>query len=352
MDAKYLKLALEEALKRKGFTAPNPAVGAVVVRNGEFVAAGTHWERGKPHAEVDALLKAGARAQGATLYVTLEPCNHQGLTPPCTERVLESGIQRVVYAFSDPNPHVKGGGTLRLRENGVVVERLALPEIDAFYQSYARWVTTGRPTVHLKLAMTLDGKIAGPDGRREKISGPAFDEFSHLNRRRSDAILTTAQTILNDNPRFDVRAPVEPCRKRVYVLDSELRLLPRPDLNVFSHAKELVIFHRGPEERSRDRARLVAVPRCDDAMDLVTTLKTIGQEGVHDLWVECGARLTQRLWSLDLVDEMIIAVAPKFLGPDALAAPGDLSFTGREVQWRILGDDAICTVRRHVHRNC
>lgn len=327
---------------------------------------------------------AGVRATvGATLYVTLEPCNHYGLTPPCTERIIESGITRVVYGFKDPNPRVKGGGTQRLKEQGILVDQITTPAIDAFYGSYRRWTETGLPTVALKLALSLDGKIAGDGGKRVKISGPEFDELTHRSRRSADAILTTARTIINDNPRLDVRL-AGAHKKRVYILDSKLSLLSRPDLQsglqsdlqIFDTAAEVVLFHRaGPwtqlgtssviqtlthpatrQATQMKRCRLQEISYHnegldDEGLDLAEALAHIGQEGVHDLWVECGARLSSRLWSLDRVDELILGVSPLFLGEKALSGPLTLDRENRDLKWQILGRDAICFVRKHVHRN-
>jgi diaminohydroxyphosphoribosylaminopyrimidine deaminase/5-amino-6-(5-phosphoribosylamino)uracil reductase len=201
-----MKLALKLAARGVGWASPNPMVGAVVVRDGEIVGRGWHRRYGAAHAEVEALNQAGERAHGATLYVTLEPCNHEGLTPPCSRAVLAAGISRVVVAMADPNPRVAGGGSEFLRQRGVTVEMGLLAEpARRLNEAWLKWVTTGLPYVIAKAACSLDGRIATAAGESQWLTGEAARAFGHRLRHACDAILVGVGTVLADNPRLTAR---------------------------------------------------------------------------------------------------------------------------------------------------
>ena len=331
-DRQYLLRSLELAEERRGFCSPNPAVGAVVVVEGRIVAEGNHQAAGQPHAEVVALDRAGGAARGATLYVSLEPCCHWGRTPPCTDAVLRAGVARVVYGFADPNPQVNGKGATRLREAGVNCDFHELEEIRAFYRSYSHWRKTGRPFVTAKLALSLDGKIAGPGGTPVTLTGESAARLTHASRYRTDAILTSQRTILRDNPRLDSRRAGMPVTaKPLYVLDprAELPLESR----IFSTAASVTVFHlqgmapegiRGLSDRG---ASCIGVPPAKDAeseasgpLDLAYVLERIGADGKHDLWVEGGGTLFEGLGKANLIGRALIYLAPKWLGPEGHSA--------------------------------
>jgi len=304
-------------------------VGAVVVRNNQIVATGCHWQAGEPHAEVEALRRAGELAAGSTVYVTLEPCSHWGRTPPCVELLIEQKVAEVIYAFSDPNPRVAGNGERRLNEAGIRCRRVSHPDIDDFYRSYAYWCRFERPFVTAKLALSLDGKIAGPGGSRVALTGAAASEFTHTHRRRSDAILTTAETILADNPRLDARVGCDVVPKKLYVLDSGKRVHPNHEIFRWSHSVEVL-------------------PHSPYSIDWSAALDRFGSAGVHDLWIEAGGRCFSMLVRSGSLNRAFLYVAPRWLGDAAHSAfpGGEFSPTegSREIRWRSLGDDALCEI--------
>ncbi|MGB6976420.1 MAG: bifunctional diaminohydroxyphosphoribosylaminopyrimidine deaminase/5-amino-6-(5-phosphoribosylamino)uracil reductase RibD, partial [Gammaproteobacteria bacterium] len=239
----YLLEALELAELRRGFCAPNPAVGAVVVKQGRVLATGYHKASGQPHAEAEALGSLGDEARGATLYVTLEPCCHLGKkTPPCTELLIARGIREVYYGFTDPNPQVAGLGAQALQAAGIPCKHVPLASIDEFYQSYAHWWQTRQPWLTAKLALSLDGKIAGAKGKRMNITGAELQQYTHTLRHQADALLTTARTILNDDPQMNVRLGDKVIAKPLYIIDREL-YLPLT-ARIWQTAKTICILHK------------------------------------------------------------------------------------------------------------
>jgi diaminohydroxyphosphoribosylaminopyrimidine deaminase/5-amino-6-(5-phosphoribosylamino)uracil reductase len=343
---KELLQALALAEKGRGLCAPNPAVGAVIVdEQGVVVAEGYHHGPGLPHAEVEALRNLGRPATGMTMVVTLEPCCHHGRTPPCTEAILESGIARVVFGYSDPNPLVAGKGADQLRAAGVTVEQIDVPAIRLFYASYARWQLTKLPTVTAKIAMSLNGKIAGVNGQRIQLTGDELQVITHLARKRSDAILTTARTIQLDNPALNVRLPEETVAKNIYILDSRLSL----DVNarILKTAKSITLFHAAdvaPDLVARYTQlgiRCVAIA-CDSAgLYLPHVLACIGEEGVHDVWVEAGGRLLTALLQQQLVQWLWLYMAPIWLQEGEAAFTREMTFDARQIEWQQVGRDVV-----------
>ena len=226
IDATYMKLALSLAARGAGWVSPNPMVGAVVVKDGQVVGRGYHRRAGAPHAEVEALRSAGEAARGADLYVTLEPCNHQGRTPPCTQAILAAGVRRVIIAARDPNPQVTGGGAEFLAARGVEVhEGLLDTEAQRLNEAWLHYVNTGRPWVMAKAACSLDGKIATVGGESQWLTGEAARGLGHRLRHRVDAIIVGIGTVLADNPQLTTRRPRGPAKDPIRViLDSRLRL--------------------------------------------------------------------------------------------------------------------------------
>lgn len=348
-DAQALAEALCLAEVRRGFCAPNPSVGAVMIKDGRVVGRGYHFAAGFPHAEVEALKEAGEAARGATLYCTLEPCSHTGRTPPCTDLIVAKGLARVVYGLVDPNPKVSGRGAGKLRDAGILCDHVPTPAIDAFYRSYTHWTETGRPYVTAKLAMSLDGKIAGPGGRPLTITGDAAATRTHEERRRADALLTTARTVRADDPRLDARTEGGTHPKAVYVVD-RMAALP-VGARLFETSRTLVVLHgeEAPSERVRSLtergARCVGLPSGPGGLSLDGVLEAIGRDGAHDLWVEAGGGLFGALARARLVDRALVYVAPKWLGPDAVsafdAAMPSLASDFRTISWHGAGHDGI-----------
>jgi diaminohydroxyphosphoribosylaminopyrimidine deaminase / 5-amino-6-(5-phosphoribosylamino)uracil reductase len=349
LDQTYLLQALSLAQIQKGFTAPNPSVGAVVVKDGIVIGTGYHYAPGHPHAEVEALKSLGKLAQGATVYVSLEPCCHYGRTPPCTDRLIQHRVARVVYGFRDPNPVVAGKGAQVLQQAGIACEYLPLPEIDLFYQSYAFWTQHHRPWVTVKLAMSLDGKIAGKGGAPCQITGSQLTTFTHQQRGRADAILTTAKTIIVDNPALNVRLHGLTQQKPLYLLDrrGECPL----NANILSTARQVTLFH-GKELSQKRRQQLTAhgilchlVPTTLAGLDLVSVLAHLGREGVHDLWVEAGGTCFRAFIEQELAQRAYLYIAPVWLGDEATGAfpgfSGKLLSHARRVKWSTIGEDGV-----------
>ena len=326
-DQDYLKQCLALAYKGKGECAPNPAVGAVIVQQQQVVGVGYHARAGEPHAEVHALNAAGSQARQATLYVTLEPCCHVGRTPACTQAIIRAGVKRVVYAYIDPNPQVGGQGAEMLQRAAIECDYLPLDEIAKFYQSYHYWQQTHLPWISAKLALSKDLKIAGQHGARVNISGDVCALFTHQKRLYSDAILSTAVTLNQDNPQMNVRLDDKRIKKSIFIIDRELTL--QADLQLYHTAKSITLFHQQvltPRQKLH-RQQLeklgitcVSMPVDNQQLRLTAIWDYIGQSGVHDLWIEAGARLFNALVDGGHVQQAYIYQAPHALGSQAKSA--------------------------------
>jgi diaminohydroxyphosphoribosylaminopyrimidine deaminase/5-amino-6-(5-phosphoribosylamino)uracil reductase len=352
-DVIYLRKALELAKIRRGFCAPNPSVGAVVVRDGLVIAAGHHAGPGLDHAEADALKKLSfAQARGATVYVTLEPCCHYGRTPPCTDMLIKAGVKRVVYGFGDPNPIVAGKGQSALEAAGIVCEHLFLAEINTFYESYRYWHSTNKPFVTAKIALSLDGKIAGATGEPIKITGEALQEFTHYSRKKNDAILTTSKTILKDDPQLNVRSQGQTISKILYVLDTHLNV--PVDAKVFKTASSIIFFHAStaaPERISAlqaNGARCISVDTEAGKLNLNQVIDAIGRDGIHDLWIEAGGECFAAFAQQQLLHKAFIYVGSRWVGDGKAAFDNkfvlDL-FNTSQVRWLQFGRDVLCEIQ-------
>jgi diaminohydroxyphosphoribosylaminopyrimidine deaminase / 5-amino-6-(5-phosphoribosylamino)uracil reductase len=297
-DIQLLKLALKYAKLAEGFCAPNPAVGAIVVKHGEIISSGYHQGPGTLHAERAALNKlTPSQAKDATLYVTLEPCFHHGRTPPCSDIIIEKQIKRVVYAYHDPNPIIKQQGIKQLKEKGIECAYVDIEEINTFYKAYSHWWTTGKPWVTIKLAISSDKKIAGENGKPIKITSDKINLLTHKKRLTSDAILSTARTIINDNPKLNARLHNQTFSKPVFVLDHHSEL-PK-NAHIHETAKSIHVF----KEKG-----------------LENILKTIGKQGIHQLWVEVGSRCFNRFIDDKYADEIILYTTESVIGKAGLNA--------------------------------
>lgn len=360
LDRRFMRSALALARKGLGRSSPNPAVGAVVVKGGRIVGRGYHAKQGEPHAEVHALRDAGPAAKGATIFVTLEPCHHQGRTPPCTRAVQEAGIARVVYGASDPNPKVVGGGGAFLAAQGIQVTAGVLREVcEHEHRFFFKHITTGRPYVILKTAATLDGKTATHTGDSRWVTGEKARRQVHRLRSWLDAICVGSGTALADDPELTcrLRGGRDPLR---VVVDTKLRLPPAAKvLSKSSGAGCLVVC--GPKAPARRRAALekagaqvLALPSGPaDRVDLTALLAELGRRGVISLLLEGGARLAWGFLSQGLIDEIVYFYAPKLIG--GAEAPGMIGGAGfakmaqavmlEKPKLRRLGDDIMMQAR-------
>ncbi len=325
-DTHFMSLALDLAKKGHGLTSPNPMVGAVVVRDGSVVGQGFHQQSGCAHAEVVALEDAGVNTRNATLYVTLEPCNHHGKTPPCTEAIIAYGIKRVVAATLDVNPKVTGGGLKYLAEQGIeTTSGILEAEAKKLNETYLKFIVHSFPFVTLKLAVTLDGKIAATDGSSQWITGPETKRYVHQFRAWSDAVMVGVGTVQADDPQLTVRE-VEGCNPLRVVVDSHLRLSGRE--RVFSD-KNVVIAttNEAPtDKRAVFRNRKIDVWEFTSSNGLVpldNILSLLGKRGVTSVLCEGGKRLATSLLQGKLVDKILFAYGPRILG-SGLDAVGDL----------------------------
>lgn len=327
----YLKQALALAKLRRGFCAPNPCVGAIVIKDGKILASGYHWASGYPHAEVEALNKLDTSlSKAATLYVTLQPCCHTAKkTPPCTELIIAKGITHVVYGFRDPNPAVGNRTDNILSQAGISCCHYPLPEIDCFYASYQFWWQHQRPFATAKLAISLDGKIAGQHGQRIQLTGKIAQQFTHQQRHDTDIILTTAQTIKSDNPLLNSRLGANSDAKPIAILDS--RLSVPTSAQIFNSAKNVSLFYnaslgtQGQKKFSHLNVRCIPVA-FHQGLDLLDILKQLGHDGYHDVWIEAGGRCFQAFAQKQLLQRAFIYVAPRWLGTNAQHA-----FTNKRV---------------------
>ena len=330
-DRRFMALALALGRRGLGNVWPNPAVGAVVVREeGEApVIIGRGWTQpgGRPHAEIEALRRAGAAARGATLYVTLEPCSHHGQTPPCVDAIIDAGIARVVSAMEDPNPLVAGRGHGRLRAEGIAVEvGVGAEEARRAHAGHIRRVRDGRPHVLLKLAVSSDGKVGLAGRRPVAITGEAARDVVHLLRAQHDAILIGIGTALADDPELTCRLPGMAARSPVrVVLDTGLRL-PR-ESRLIRTARQTPVWvvagHAAPESLERDLRREGAeILRLGGAatLDLGETLAALAQRGITRLMVEGGPRVAAAFVRADLIDDAILFCGNRAIGEDGIDA--------------------------------
>jgi diaminohydroxyphosphoribosylaminopyrimidine deaminase/5-amino-6-(5-phosphoribosylamino)uracil reductase len=359
-DRSYMERALNLAGKGRGRTSPNPMVGAIIVDNDEIVGSGYHERFGGPHAEVNALAEAGDRARGATIYVTLEPCCIWGNTPPCTDAIIDAGIARVVVPVEDPNPAVAGNGIRRLRDAGVTVDfGLMREQAESLNAPYRKFRRSGLPWVVLKLAMSLDGRITGPEGKGRWVSSEASRERVHAMRSETDCVMIGVGTVLADDPQLtDRRSGAGSKQPTRLVLDSHLRTPLSSALVQGADGIETILACGEDADRSREEAlaeRGVAVWRCrsgPDGLDLRDVLNHAAAHGKIDILAEGGAQVASSLLRLGLADRLAFFVAPDFYGDSGLPAFPDLDdawwerekrFT--EVQWSRVGRDALLEAR-------
>lgn len=304
------------------FTArPNPVVGCVIVLDGEIVGEGWHEKAGGPHAEVVALKQAGAKAKGATVYVTLEPCSHHGRTPPCADALIKSGVARVVVAMQDPNPQVAGAGIERLRAAGIDVET-GLMEAAArdLNPGFIRRMERGRPYVRLKLAASLDGRTAMASGESKWITGEAARADVQKLRARSSAIITGAGTVLADNPSLTVRTETVVEQPLRVIVDSHLST--PADAKIFSEPGATLVVTASDDSEAADLlvkagAEVLRLPSANHGVDLVAVMDHLVSLQCNDVMIEAGSTLSGSALACGIVDELIVYLAPHLMGADA-----------------------------------
>ncbi len=327
-DARFMSLALALGRRGLGNAWPNPAVGAVVVKDGVIVGRGWTQPSGRPHAETQALKRAGKAARGATLYVTLEPCSHEGKTPPCADAIIRAGIARVVSALEDPNPEVAGQGHERLRARGIAVEvGLGAEEARRAHAGHIRRMHDSRPHVMLKLAVSADGKVGAAGRRPVAITGEAANARVHLLRAMSDAILIGVGTALSDNPSLTCRLPGMMDRSPVRIL-LDARLQVPLAIPLIATARETPTWVFGTSTASAMAEEILRakgvevfrVPAKAGRLDLAEVLKILATCGITRLLVEGGPTVAASFLAADLVDEAALFHSPKAIGPDGIDA--------------------------------
>lgn len=320
----FMAEALRLAKKGWGFTSPNPMVGAVVVKDGQFVGRGYHEFYGGPHAEVNAIADAGEKARGADLYVTLEPCNHTGRTPPCTQMILAAGIRKVIVAMEDPNPDVAGGGNHYLAQNGVeVVSGVAEAQARQLNESFIKYITRKRPFTILKCAATLDGRIATRTGDSKWVSGPLSRSYTHYLRQGVDAIMVGIETVRKDDPnlttRLDHMEGIDPTR---IILDTHLSIpLDAKVLNLNSKAETWVVCGKGVDGRKKETiiqkgAQVLELDTHEARIDLNALMDVLGSRRITNILIEGGGRVIAAALAAGIVDKLCFFYAPKILGGD------------------------------------
>ena len=319
-----MQMALDLAVKGEGFTAPNPMVGAVLVKDGRVVGGGYHQKAGGPHAEINAIDAAGSQAKGATLYVTLEPCNHTGRTPPCTRKIIEAGIKRVVLAMKDPNPTVAGGGAEFLKQEGVqVTTGVCREQAQKLNEAFVKYVQSGRPFVIAKCAATLDGRIATRTGDSKWVTGEEARRFVHRLRHAVDAIMVGVNTVRTDNPSLTTRLPggrgKDPVR---IILDTHLSIPPDAGLlRQASDSDTILVAGRaaGPDRKTafeNQGIRVLESELKDGLIDLHALMQQLGAMEITSLLIEGGSRVLSSAFGAGIVDKIFFFYAPKILGGD------------------------------------
>ncbi len=345
------------ALARQGYTAPNPMVGAVLVKDGRVVGEGYHRRAGMPHAEVEALRRAGEKARGATLYVTLEPCSHWGRTPPCADALIEAGVRCVYAAMQDPNPQVAGRGFERLRAAGVEVVVGVLEErARQLNEIFVKYHATGMPFVTVKAAMSLDGKIATHTGDSKWITDEPARRLVHRLRARHDAVMVGVGTVLQDDPLLTVRLPriKEPLHRLRVIVDSRLHCPEEARvLRVEDSPTLIATTESAPPDkiaRLRERGVEIAVLPADGGhVDLRALMAMLAQRGVTGVLCEGGGTLIAALFAQRLVDKVVFFYAPRIIGgrdaPTAVEGDGCAYIEGclrlDRVYWRKVGRDMM-----------
>lgn len=368
-----MDLARRLAERGRFTVAPNPLVGAVVACGGDVVGEGWHARAGQDHAEVRALKAAGDAARESTLFVTLEPCNHHGRTPPCVEAVQQAGVSLVVVGALDPDPRMRGRSVEILRGSGIGVEVLEDPACERQNEQFFHRMRTGRPFVHIKLATTLDGRIAAPGGDSKWVTGEAARLRAHALRAEAGAVLVGAGTVRADDPTLTARGlPEEPPTVTRAVLDPNLTTSPKSRLALTAAESPVVVFARAESLDGRERAlrdagvEVVGTPSDGGGMDLVFVLEELARRGIKGVLVEGGGETATGFVERGLADKLTLFYAPKLMGSEGVPMIGALRATRMAEALRFsvsgveaVGEDVAVTLypdhseeEKRVHRAC
>jgi diaminohydroxyphosphoribosylaminopyrimidine deaminase/5-amino-6-(5-phosphoribosylamino)uracil reductase len=350
MHEQFLLAALKQAKLGQGFCAPNPSVGAVAVQNGNIIAQAYHRGAGSPHAEQLLLAQLTPKTPGVRIYITLEPCNHWGRTPPCVNAIINHGVEEVFFSYLDPNPLVaQNDSSAQLREHGIKVTHLPLPEIDEFYKSYSYWTASHKPRVTVKIAQSLDGKIGYPEDNRFILSNSKCSEFTHKLRAASDVILTSSRTIQQDNPRLNVRLNNREQAKPVAIIDRNLGL--NEHALIFSTASHCHIYHDQGETTPTKlnhypNSTYHPMPASQGKMNLGAIIAHLGELGFHDVWVEAGGAIFSALHKEGLVHRTYLYIVPIYLGEKAVSAYQNMELFDcrHKVSWHEMGDNMVACI--------
>jgi diaminohydroxyphosphoribosylaminopyrimidine deaminase / 5-amino-6-(5-phosphoribosylamino)uracil reductase len=353
-DERYMRMALALAEKAAGRTSPNPMVGAVLVRGGKVIATGYHRKAGGPHAEIDALRRAGLKARGAALYINLEPCSHYGRTPPCADAVIAAGVKEVVAGMADPNPLVSGRGFRRLRRAGIRVRSGVLEtESGALNEAFIKYISRRRPFVLLKLAATLDGKIATATGSSRWITGEEARRRVHDLRNRFNAVMVGVGTVVADDPQLTcrIRGGRNPVR---IILDPRLRIPLKA--RVLNETGQTIVIAGERASRAKQKAvekrgaEVWRFPARRHGMPLVAVLKKIAEREMVSVLIEGGAATAARALAEKVVDKIAFFYAPKIIGGDGMPAIAGLgikemqhSLAVRDLNIEAIGKDILVT---------
>jgi diaminohydroxyphosphoribosylaminopyrimidine deaminase/5-amino-6-(5-phosphoribosylamino)uracil reductase len=334
-DDFYMQIALQLAMSTQGQTQINPVVGCVLVNEGRIVGMGAHLKRGDGHAEIQALQMAGSQAKGSTAYVTLEPCNHHGLTGPCTMQLIKQGVQRVVIAMIDPNPQVAGQGINKLREVGIQVD-VGICEAQAqnLNEFFGKYIQTRLPFVTAKIASTLDGRIASKTKDSKWVTGEQAREYVHSMRHQHQAIMVGIGTILADNPELSTRLRVPANQPIRIVVDSQLKIpMTARVLTEQDRQSTLVLTtDKAPSDKIDQLAKSsVDVLICGEGpqVDLTLAMKRLGERGISSILLEGGGRIHGAMLEQHLIDKLVMFFAPKIIG--GASSPMSFDFTGFEL---------------------
>lgn len=356
----YMRMAMREAEKARGYCSPNPFVGAVIVKDGDVVSKGHTQSYGGDHAEVQAIRKAGTLATGADIYVTLEPCSHHGKTPPCTDAIIKAGISRVFYGIRDPNPLVNptpdgdSPGIEQMRSKGIDVQGGILAErINRQLEAWLCRIVHGRPFVTLKTALSLDGKYAANDGSARWITGAAARRHVHKLRSQADVVLTGIGTVLADDPMLNVRLGRSFHQPIRAVVDSSLRIPQGSKLVQSAREYPVWVFHTGIASAARQEilinagVRLFKIPSAAGGVDLNAVLRILHRQGCYSILAECGDTLTTALLNARLVDKVIAYISPKLIGGGKTILSGlsrmsiDAAILLQDASFHKMGDDIL-----------
>ncbi|CAL4043269.1 Riboflavin biosynthesis protein RibD [Buchnera aphidicola (Takecallis arundicolens)] len=343
-----MEKTIQLAKKGKYTTAPNPNVGCIIVHKKKIVGIGWHYKSGENHAEVNAINMAGKLSKNGTAYISLEPCNHFGKTPPCCNLIIKSGIKRVVIAMLDPDPKMSGKSVKYLKKHGIqVTVGILLKKSQNINLGYLKRINHGIPWIQLKMAISLDGKIAMKNGESQWITSKDARQDTHRLRALSSAILSTSSTILNDNPKLTVRCNMnKKCQKKYIqpkriIIDSQNRVQPNHQI-IQEKISEIWLIRLYHDKKIwPTHVKQIILPKYKKYINLKKLFQFLGKEKINTVWVECGTNLFSNMIKLHLIDELILYVAPKMLGH--LAKP--LFFNTQELDLNTINTFSFTSIK-------